>query len=84
MPVLWVGMDRTIPTPPLVRLLDFVPWERKSTLSVSRPVSLSDHISWVNRSNWWGVAEGLEDPDNVILLGAGLLTGVASDVLREF
>jgi hypothetical protein len=41
--------DKMIPTPPLVWLLDFAPWERKSTLSISRLVLLSDHVSWVNR-----------------------------------
>ena len=41
--------DSTIPTPPLVRLLGCAPWEKKIVLSISRSVSLSDHVSWVNK-----------------------------------
>jgi hypothetical protein len=40
--------DNTIPTPPLVRLLDVAPCEKNSVLSSSKFWSLSDHVSCVN------------------------------------
>ena len=40
--------DNTIPTPPLVRLIDVAPCEKNSVLSSSKFWSLSDHVSCVN------------------------------------
>jgi hypothetical protein len=46
-----VSGDKIILMPHLVQLLDFVPWEKKSTSSISKSVLLSDHVSWVNSRN---------------------------------
>ena len=40
--------ERIIPTPPLTQLVGS-PCEKKSTLSISRSVSLSDQVSWVRK-----------------------------------
>jgi hypothetical protein len=40
--------ERMIPTPPLTRLVG-APCERKSILSISWSVSLSDQVSWVRK-----------------------------------
>ncbi len=73
--VLWHRCSKKVA--PLVLVLDFAPWEKKSMLliCISMPC--------LGEKHGWGVTECLEDVDNVVLLRGGLFAGIPPDILCQ-